>query len=291
MRGKVFGAFDAAVTAKGGSLQSADGFTVHAQMSQNFLSDLTSRAAGVLQQAAAQASAQIASAQRDVTNAQADVEPAEHAGRRRRGRTWPTSRPTRSGRSANAQAQVTAAQNSLSAIDAQIASTRAGIQAERDAAAKKIQDAQAQVNAAQGPVNDLNSQISSLQGQINQLNSDITWWNNWYNNSSKIQKAFRWAQLAAEVGWRGTKVAALTTGDGHPAGLGRHRQRGAAGRGADPARRAGRGGDLPDRPGPADRGVAGQPRRSGSRPAGGAGRAVRDAAGDRGRRSPRPGRP
>ena len=51
--GKVFGAFDATVTAKGASLQSADGFTVHAQMSQNFLSDLTSRAANVLQQAGA----------------------------------------------------------------------------------------------------------------------------------------------------------------------------------------------------------------------------------------------
>ena len=51
---------------------------------------------------------------------------------------------------------------------------------------------------------------------------------------------------------------------------------------ADPAGRSGRGRDLPDRPGPADRGVAERPRRRGSRPSGGAGRAVRDAAGDRG---------
>ena len=71
--GKVFGLFDAAVTAKGASLQSAEGFTVHAQMSQSFLSDLTSRAAVVLQQAANQAAAQIASAQRDVDNAQAEL--------------------------------------------------------------------------------------------------------------------------------------------------------------------------------------------------------------------------
>jgi hypothetical protein len=211
--GKVFGAFDAAVTAKGSSLQSTDGFSVHAQMSQNFLSDLTSRAAAILQQAAAQASAQIATAQRDVTNAQADVDRLNTLATAARA-DLTTKQADAQRQIGNAQAQVTGAQNSLSVIDGQISSTRSGIQAERDAAAKKIQDAQVKVTAAQGPVNDLNSQISSLQGQINQLNSDINWWNNWYNNSSKLQKAFRWAQLAAEIGWRGTKVAALTTAMG-----------------------------------------------------------------------------
>ena len=211
--GKVFGAFDATVTAKGASLQSADGFTVHAQMSQNFLSDLTSRAANVLQQAGAQASAQIASAQRDVTNAQADVDHLNALAAAAKA-DLQAKQADAQRQIAGAQAQVTAAQNSLSAIDAQITSTRASIQAQRDAAAKQIADAQAKVTAAQGPVNDLNSQIASLQAQINQLNSDIAWWNNWYNNSSKAQKAFRWAQLAAEVGWRGTKVAGLTTAMG-----------------------------------------------------------------------------
>jgi predicted nucleic acid-binding Zn-ribbon protein len=211
--GKVFGVFDAAVTAKGSSLQSADGFSVHAQMSQNFLSDLTSRAAGVLQQAAAQASAQIAAAQRDVSNAQAEVDRLNTLAAAARA-DLANKQADAQRQIANAQAQVTGAQNSLSAIDSQIASTRAGIQAERDAAAAKIQAAQAAVNAAQGPVNDLNSQISALQGQINQLNSDIAWWNNWYNNSAWYQKSYRWAQLSAEVGWRGTKVAALTVAMG-----------------------------------------------------------------------------
>ena len=211
--GKVFGAFDATVTAKGASLQSADGFTVHAQMSQNFLSDLTSRAATVLQQAGAQASAQIASAQRDVTNAQADV---DHLNTLAAAATadLQAKQADAQRQIASAQAQVSAAQNSLSAIDAQLASTRSSIQAQRDASAKQIADAQAKVTAAQGPVNDLNSQIAALQAQINQLNSDIAWWNNWYNNSSRLQKAYRWAQLAGEVGWRGTKVAGLTTARG-----------------------------------------------------------------------------
>ena len=148
--GKVFGAFDAAVTAKGSSLQSADGFSVHAQMSQNFLSDLTSRAAGVLQQAAAQAAAQIASAQRDVTNAQAEVDRLNTlaaGGPRRPGQP---SRPTRSGRSPMPRRRSPARRTRCPRIDAQIASTRSGIQAERDAAARKIQDAQAAVDRGPG---------------------------------------------------------------------------------------------------------------------------------------------
>lgn len=211
--GKVFGTFDADVTAKGASLQSAEGFTVHAQLSQRFLTDVTGRAAAVLARAGAQASAQIASAERDVTNAQADVNRLNDAAAAAR-KELAAKQADAASQIQNAQAQVSSAQNSLSAIDAQITSTRAAIQAERDAAAKKIQDAQAKLNAAQAPVNDLNAQISALQEQINQLNSDIAWWNNWYNGSSKLQKAFRWAQLAAEVGWRGTKVAALTTAMG-----------------------------------------------------------------------------
>ncbi|HEY7815843.1 MAG TPA: hypothetical protein VIC62_21540, partial [Nakamurella sp.] len=211
--GKVFGAFDASVRAQGASLQSADGFLVHAQMSQNFLSDLTSRAAAVLQQAGAQASAQIAAAERDVSNAQADFSRLNDLASAARN-DLAARQADAQNQIRNAQAQVDSAKNALAAIDGQITSTRASIQAERDASARKIKDAQAEVDAAQGPVNDLNAQISALQGQINQLNSDIAWWNNWYNQSSPIQKAYRWAQLSAEVGWRGTKVAALTTARG-----------------------------------------------------------------------------
>ncbi len=209
--GKVFGAFDAALTARGSSLHSPDGFAVHAQFSQSFLSDLTSRVAAVLQQAGMQAAAQIAAAQRDVSSAQADVTRLNTLAAGARADL--TAKQADAQRQiAGAQAQVTAAQNSLTVLDGQIASTRSGIQAERDAAARKIQDAQAKVTAAQGPVNGLNSQITSLQSQINQLNSDIAWWNDWYNNSAWYEKAYRWAQLSGEVGWRGTKVAALTTG-------------------------------------------------------------------------------
>jgi hypothetical protein len=211
--GRIFGAFDAAVTAKGGSLHSAEGFAVQAQLTQSFLSDLTSRAAAVLQQAGTHAAAQIASAQRDVAAAQADVDrlTALAAGARA---DLQAKQADAQRQIADAQAQVTAAQNSVSALDGQIASTRSGIQAERDAAARKIQDAQAKVAAAQAPVNDLNAQIASLQGQINQLNADIRWWNDWYNNSAWYQKSYRWTQLSGEVGWRGTKIAALITAVG-----------------------------------------------------------------------------
>ncbi len=209
--GKVFGAFDAAVTAKGSSLQSADGFTVHAQMSQSFLSDLTARAASTLQQAGADASGKIASAQRDVDDANAKVktltDDAERAGDDLQAKRDDANRQLD-----DARKKVATASTALDTIDRQIASTKATIAAERDQTTRNIKDAQNKVDAAQASVDDWQRQINDLQGQIDQLNNDITWWNNWYNNSSKIQKAFRWAQLAAEVGWRGTKVAGLTTG-------------------------------------------------------------------------------
>ena len=206
--GKVFGAFDAAVTAKGSSLQSADGFSVHAQMSQNFLSDLTSRAAGVLQQAAAQAAAQIASAQRDVTNAQAEVDRlntlaaaaradlANQAGRR-------AAADRRTPRRRSPGRRTPCPPSMPRSPRPGPASRPSGTRPPRRSRTRRRQ-----VNAAQGPVNDLNSQISSLQGQINQLNSDIAWWNNWYNNSSLIREgvplgaAGRRGRLAGNPGRR-----------------------------------------------------------------------------------------
>jgi hypothetical protein len=109
-----------------------------------------------------------------------------------------------------AQAGVTRAQNALSAINAQVASTKAAVQSERDAAAARLRDAQAKLSVAQSAVDSLNSQISSEQLQIDQLNSDIGWWHNWYNNLAWYDKAWGWTKLGVEVGWRGTQVAGLT---------------------------------------------------------------------------------
>jgi hypothetical protein len=208
--GRVFDAFDAAVTATGGSIGSSDGFTVHAQMSQTFLADLAGRVADTLRDAGTAAAGQIAAAEKDVADAQAQVDRV-HAAVASARSTLQAAQADAQRSIATASAQVSQAQNSLSVIDTQITSTRATIQAERNAAAQRINDAQAAVNQAQGPVNDLTGQISALQSQIDQLNADIAWWNNWYNNLSTVKKAVSWARLAAEVGWRGTKVAGLTT--------------------------------------------------------------------------------
>ena len=135
--GKVFGAFDAAVTAKGASLQSADGFTVHAQMSQNFLSDLTSRAAAVLQQAGAagRRADRLRAAGRQQRPGRG--RPAEHPGRRGPRRPGRPSRPTHSGRSPTRRPRSPRRRTRCPRSTRQIASTRAGIQAERDAAAQE----------------------------------------------------------------------------------------------------------------------------------------------------------
>jgi hypothetical protein len=178
-------------------------------MHQSFLDDAARRAAAVLQQAAADAQAQIAAAQHAVDGAQADVT--------RFGASVDQAKADLAAKQADAQAQiqgasdqVTRAQQSLGAIDVQIASTRAQIQAQRDAAAANLRDAQQKLAAAQAPVDSLNAQINAQQSQINQLNSDISWWNNWYSNLAWYDKAWGWTELGAEVGWRGTQVAALT---------------------------------------------------------------------------------
>jgi len=179
-------------------------------MSQTFLADLTGRVADTLRDAGTAAAGQIAAAEKDVADAQTQVDRVHAAVASARSTLQAAQADAQRGIAA-ASAQVSQAQNNLSVIDTQITSTRATIQAERNAAAQRINDAQAAVNQAQGPVNDLTGQISALQSQIDQLNADIAWWNNWYNNLSTVKKAVSWARLAAEVGWRGTKVAGLTT--------------------------------------------------------------------------------
>lgn len=208
-KGRVFGVFDADISAKGGSLQSGSGFMVHAAFHQSFLDDVARRAAAVLQQAGADAQAQLTSAQHAVDSAKADVQ--------RFSASVDSAKADLAAKQAAAQSQiqalsdqVTQAQHSLGAVDAQIAATRAQIQSERDAAASRLNDLRQKLAAAQSSVDSLNAQIGAQQAQINQLNSDIAWWNNWYNNLAWYDKTWGWAQLGAEVGWRGTQVAALT---------------------------------------------------------------------------------
>ncbi|MDN5796623.1 MAG: hypothetical protein L0H79_12820 [Intrasporangium sp.] len=206
--GNVFGLFTAKVSANGGNLQSGPGFMVHADLQQDFRSDLARRAAAVLQQAGADAQAQIAAAQHDVDTAQAEV--------KRFTASVQSAEADLTAEQADAQAKIQAlsakvsqAQQALGAIDAQTTATRARIQAERDAAATHLRDLQRQLAAAQGPVSSLNAQIDSAQSQINQLNSDIAWWHNWYNNLAWYDKTWGWTKLGAEVGWRGAQVVAL----------------------------------------------------------------------------------
>lgn len=207
--GRVFELFEADLSAKGGNLQSGAGFMVRADLHQDFLSDLARRAAAVLQQAGADAQAQIASAQHGVDSAQADV--------KKFAASVDGAIADLAQRQGDADAEIQAATSkvtqageALSAIDAQINATRGQIQAERDAAAAQLRDLQQKLAAAQAPVSSLNSQISSQQSQIDQLNSDIAWWHNWYNNLAWYDKAWGWTELGAEVGWRGTQVAGLT---------------------------------------------------------------------------------
>ncbi|MFC6704581.1 hypothetical protein [Flexivirga alba] len=206
--GRVFELFSADVHSYGGNLQSGAGFMVHADLQQDFLSDLARRAAAVLQQAGADAQARITAAQQSVTAANADVQ------------RFTTSVQSAQGDLTRAQADATQqlqgfsakvaqAQQALGAIDAQIGTTRAQIQSERDSAAAQLHDLQQKLIVAQSAAGTLTNQVNGQQAQINQLNGEISWWNNWYNNLAWYDKAWGWTELGAEVGWRGTQVAAL----------------------------------------------------------------------------------
>ncbi|MBB2893766.1 hypothetical protein [Flexivirga oryzae] len=204
--GRVFELFSASVHSYGGNLQSGAGFMVHADMQQDFLSDLARRAAAVLQQAGADAQARIVGAQQSVSAAQADVQ--------RFTASVQSAQSDLAKKQADAQAQLQGlsaqlaqAQQALGAVDAQIATTRAQIQAERDAAAAKLRDLQQKLASAQAAVSALNGQISGQQAQIDRLNGEIDWWKNWYDNLAWYDKAWGWTKLGAEVGWRGAQIA------------------------------------------------------------------------------------
>ncbi|TWP37119.1 hypothetical protein [Leekyejoonella antrihumi] len=206
--GRVFELFSANVHSYGGNLQSGAGFMVHADLQQDFLSDLARRAAAVLQRAGADAQARIAAAQQGVSAAQVDVQ--------RFSASVQSAQADLASAQADAQTQlqelsarVTQAQQALGAIDAQIGTTQAQIQAQRDAAAAQLTDLQQKLAAAQNSVNTLSGQVNGQQAQIDQLNGEIAWWNNWYNNLAWYDRAWGWTELGAEVGWRGTQVAGL----------------------------------------------------------------------------------
>lgn len=206
--GRVYELFSANVHSYGGNLQSGAGFMVHADMQQDFQSDLARRAAAVLQQAGTDAQARITAAQQAVNAANADVQ------------RFTASVQSAQGDLAKAQAdaqmqlqalsaKLTQAQQALGAIDAQVSSTRAQIQSEWDAAAAQLSDLQQKFAAAQNAVNTLNGQINGQQAQVDQLNGEISWWKSWYDNLAWYDKAWGWTELGAQVGWRGSQVAGL----------------------------------------------------------------------------------
>jgi hypothetical protein len=206
--GRVFGVFEARIDAKGGSLTSGEGFSLHVELHQDFLSDIAARAGLALQQVGNAAAAQIADAEQQVRNAEAEVTRLNGslAGAQA---DLKASQADADARIGAARADVTRAQGSLGAIVAEMASTRAAIQQQRDAATAGIRDTQARVDAAQAQVTALQGQIDGFKARIDQRNGEIAWWQNWYNGLAWYDQAWGWTRLAAEAGWRGTEVSGL----------------------------------------------------------------------------------
>jgi hypothetical protein len=181
---------------------------VHAEMRQEFLSDVAQRVARLVAQAGTDAQGAIASLEADVAKAKAEVD--------RLGRAAGDARTALAAGQANAQQQLQAAQANVTTYSQQVASynaqidqMRQTIQAERAAQGQKLAAAQEQVRQAQSAVDSINGQIAGLRQRIDQRNSEIAWWRNWYNGLPWYNKTWGWARMSAEIGWRGTEVAGL----------------------------------------------------------------------------------
>ena len=251
-KGRVFGVFDADIHAKGGNLGSGAGFMVHADFHQSFLDDVARRAAAVLQQAGADAQAQIVSAQHSVDAAQADVV--------RFGKQVDGAKADLAAKQADAQskiqgasAQVTQAQNSLGAIDAQISTTRAQIQAQRDAAAANLRDAQQKLCCRPGAGRRAQRPDQRPAGpdqpaqQRHRLVEQLVQQPGLVRQGVGLDRARCGGRLARHPGRRPDPV------DPGPARLDRAGDRGPPGGSADGQRGERRRGHLPHRPGPAHR--------------------------------------
>ena len=206
--GKVFDAFDATVEARGSNLKSAPDIVVHADMHQEFLSDAAQRVAQLVAQAGAEAERQIAAGEADVARAQAEVERLSKATSDARG-DLAAAQASAQQRLQAAQDAVAAARTRVDSLNGEIDRMRQTIQGERAAQDKRLADAREQVRQAQIPVDSLNDQITSLRKQIDQRNSEITWWRNWYNGLSTLNKSWGWARMSGEIAWRGTEITGL----------------------------------------------------------------------------------
>lgn len=107
----------------------------------------------------------------------------------------------------SATAALTAAQNEVNKINANITAMRGQITAEREADQQKLSNAQAAVTAAQNKVNSINSSISSQYSSINSQKSRIAYYYRWYKAAKWYERASRYARYASEKSWRSADIA------------------------------------------------------------------------------------
>ena len=106
-----------------------------------------------------------------------------------------------------ATATLTAAQNEVNKINADIANMRKVVTAERERSQQDLKNAQAAVTAAQSKVNSISSSISAQYRSINSHKSRIASKYRWYRAAKWYQRASRYASYAAEKSWRSADIA------------------------------------------------------------------------------------
>ncbi|MEM7259006.1 MAG: hypothetical protein AAF404_16640, partial [Pseudomonadota bacterium] len=108
---------------------------------------------------------------------------------------------------ADATATLTAAQNEVAKINADITAMRATVSAERERDQQRLTTAQNALTVAQNEVNRINSSISAQYRSINTHKSRIAAKYRWYRAAKWYQKASRYASYTAERAWRNADIA------------------------------------------------------------------------------------
>lgn len=207
---KIFDLFEATIEASGSDLQNGGSFMLSVMMKQDLLEYLREKATAAIDAAAKESIRKIEAAQRDVDNAQAEVN-------RLLGLIDSTrsviaqERARDTKRLQDAQAEVQRAQADVNSLDNQIASVRRTIEGERDRDTRRIQSARRDVQNAQDKVNGLTNQINNANNRIEQLKQAIRNKENWYNNLGFWDKwnPANWGSVVAENTPRVAEISGL----------------------------------------------------------------------------------
>lgn len=207
MSGKLFDVFEASLDVSGGDLASTDNIRVKAVMRNELLAYLTKHGGEAIEKATEVAVSQLAAARGEVARLESSLKSLDGDIDAMR-RTVEKERERDAAKVRDAQAQVDAAKRDLEAVDKQVMAQRQVIDKERRNAQREVENAQRSVLNAQGSLDALDAQIDNANDKIKKLKKDIKKKKDWFDDSSDLEKSWRWAEYSAYVAEKNAEIIA-----------------------------------------------------------------------------------